>query len=218
MRSRTAVSNCVGVASGLDLTPSISELPPVLRRALAQLPSADDVESVLQGIQDSLRATDEDEQEVVLPTPGVDVGPWSEGTERFASHTPEDLYKLLGVVDGHIPGFNRTYDPNGELDSSTQAGRDFLASDASSLLQLRWHQYAAILRLMENTFEQRPMLTADEVGVGKSSQHLGHVATYANFLDFYTQSDDKCFPGMFSECRWLYALSLMILTAVCSRG
>lgn len=170
----------------------------MLRRALAQLPSAEDVESVLHHLEDALNATSEENLTSYIPTDRLQLESWSKGTEKFGDCDLDTMHKLIGLAeDGHIPGFNTTDDPTGQTDPWTPEGKAVRSSEVAVALQLKWHQLVGLLRLLENLLKAMSMLLMDEVGVGKTAQGLALIAMYASYFDHYDKN--QRFPGMFGE-------------------
>lgn len=190
-------SSTSSINAGSCRTNSAAELPPMLRDALTQLPTADDVDSVLQAIDDSLAATDEEQNEAVLPTP-VDEITWAEGTEKSSECATEVVNQLIGLgLDGVIPGFNLKVDPYGLTTPWTAEGRAVLDSEQARMLLLHWHQKVGLLRMLENLLQAMPILLMDEVGVGKTAQGLALIAMYVMYHAYHEKPENQGFPGMF---------------------
>ncbi|KAI0713977.1 hypothetical protein C8Q76DRAFT_620615 [Earliella scabrosa] len=142
---------------------------------------------------------DEEERDAVLPAPPVELGKWSEGTERYSTVPEDQIDRFLGIDDlgGFIPGFNRKEDPNGLTDPWTPEGRAELEKDTAVTLNLRWHQKVGVLRMQEQLYAGKPLLLMDEVGVGKTAQAVAVIAKYAYDRAYFARCSS--FPGMFGE-------------------
>ena len=168
-----------------------------MRRALAQLPSQDVIDSILAAIDDSLSTLDEDRREAELPTARFDLGEWKEGTEMYSTLNDLAVDDMLGIVDAFIEGMNRKQDPDGLTDPWTTEGKRVLESTQAIPLRLRWHQRVGALRIQDRMFERAPLLLMDEVGVGKTAQAIATIALYARNRAHFNKTGH--FPGKFRK-------------------
>ncbi|KAG9088422.1 hypothetical protein FRC06_002038 [Ceratobasidium sp. 370] len=95
------------------------------------------------------------------PLPAMNVFPINAGVERWLSTSSAEMQQMLGLPNTGLPGANR--DENGPL-----------------VMHLMWHQWASVIEMIDRTFTLegepgRPMLLADEVGMGKTAQIIAYV-------------------------------------------
>ena len=62
-----------------------------------------------------------------------------------------------------------------------------MSTNESALRPLapRWHQLVGIVKIVMQAFKGEPLMLMDEVGVGKTLQLVGAIATLTFFRDFY---------------------------------
>jgi hypothetical protein len=132
--------------------------------------------------------------------------PWSEGVEVYQTWTPVQLRSSLGMPQETVPFFNVKRDKDSNHDPWTDAGRQWLAEAGNGEpLSLRWHQLVGVLKMMENTFEDKPTLLMDGVGLGKTIQVSAYFALLIYYREYY--SKHSTFPGKFSK---LFSLSAQV--------
>ncbi|KAI5988912.1 hypothetical protein EDC04DRAFT_2614443 [Pisolithus marmoratus] len=165
------------------------KLPKSLRDALCNLATEEDIYAVTQyllAMIEEMDATATDEQvELDLDAP-IDPA-WTEGIESLSKITEDALWQKLGFTDKKIPFFQRWTDPDGLIDPWSQEGQAWL-NTATSKRQ--------IYHMLERTFEGKPVLLMDGVGLGKTLQVLGTIACLAYYSRMYTEKGT--FPGDFA--------------------
>jgi hypothetical protein len=118
--------------------------------------------------------------------------------EEFGSYTTDQLYNYLGLSNQELPYFNSRIDPTGVFDPWTNEGNKFYANEQNTCpLIPKWHQLVGIAKMVTLSFDAKPTLLMDEVGLGKTLQVAGFIAVITYFREFYKQY--KCFPGHFSK-------------------
>jgi hypothetical protein len=110
----------------------------------------------------------EDSVEFSLDPP-AEAEEWSEGVEDLKNATPETLYRLLGLDEPHIPGFNK------------YIVEDVEAGGEAKEFHMRWHQLVGTVKLLERALTSDPVLLMDDVGLGKTTQVLAMFA----MLEYY---------------------------------
>ena len=177
-----------------------SKLPAPLRKALKALAEEAVVIVVLGELaeaEESMLVGDSDDEDDCGASP-YDTVDWATGVEFFQNHTPADMWRYLGMPDGVIPGFNLLQDPNGILDPTQEKEWSALVqSGGVTELAPFWHQIVGIAQLTHNALKGQPTLLMDEVGVGKTMQVVGFIATYPQYFDFHNRHGK--FPGNFSK-------------------
>lgn len=184
-----------------------------MRESLKQLAQQYEITSIYQLLADIITPFNEEDDELIaMPVSDFSLDNWESGVERFQSWQPEQLWRALGREDRKLPYFNSYEHPNGEFDPWSPEFETWLAEQKKSdnpewrELTPRWHQLVGILKMLINTFEGRPVLLMDEVGVGKTMQVLGYIAMRA-FLYEAHEAHGR-YPGHFGEslrCRRLVA-------------
>ena len=131
---------------------------------------------------------------------------WMEGVEDLKNATEDDLWHWLGYTDKRIPYFQEYTDPNALIDPWTDEGIKWLASPTSTRepLRPRWHQLVGIFQMLELAFDASPILLMDGVGIGKTFQVVGLIASLAYYQKFYEKTGK--FPGAFGESSVLLIL------------
>jgi hypothetical protein len=173
-------------------------VPKVLREALEFLASTNQVGQLTALIQEQIRMTSPDAEEHLDPFPlsiesNIQVD-WSEGVEDLRHLTTKDLYQQLGY--DALPFFNEMFDPLGTHDPWISEHMGWFKDPANgSPLVPRWHQLLGIFKMVKASFAGNPILLMDEVGLGKTLQAVGVIATHAFYREFHTQH--KRFPGAF---------------------
>ncbi|KIK11276.1 hypothetical protein PISMIDRAFT_122983 [Pisolithus microcarpus 441] len=177
------------------------KLPKNLREALRNLASEDDITAVTQYLlatMEEMDGADADERvDLDLDAP-LDPD-WTEGVENLSKLTDDSLWQKLGLADKRIPFFQRWTDPDGLIDPWSPEGQAWLNTSTSKRHELepRWHQLVGIYRMLERTFEGKPVLLMDGVGLGKTLQVLGTIACLAYYRHVYKEKG--VFPGDFAE-------------------
>ena len=176
------------------------------------------------------------DNEMPSTEPGtLDLTQWSEGTEEYAKLTPSELYKLMGLPDNRIPGFNDlecaegVHEPWTHHDFFKDAHKEWneqkalvkegktIAADPLQkwrVLQPRWHQLVGMFKMLVNIFDGKPILLMDEVGLGKTMQVVGVIAILDFYRSFY--GANKYFPGYFREWN-IILITHDLLTNYCRR-
>ena len=147
---------------------------------------------------------------------GLDINEWTEGTEEFHHLTTNELIKVLGIPNNHIPGFNMFECVEGIHDpwvdhafflEAAQQWNDQQKTIASGgvipldlkqrwrTLEPRWHQFLGMYKMMLNFFDGKPTLLMDEVGLGKTMQVVGVIALLDYYRSYFAVHDK--FPGQF---------------------
>ena len=175
-----------------------------MRESLKQLAQSYEITSIYQLLADIITpVNEEDDEPIAVPVAEFDLDDWESGVEQFQEWRPKKLWHALGREDHKLPYFNEYEHPNGELEPWSKEFKDWLqtqsVSDAPEWRELnpRWHQLVGILKMLINTFEGRPVLLMDEVGVGKTMQVLGYIAMRA-FL-YEAHNAHGTYPGLFGE-------------------
>jgi hypothetical protein len=184
----------------VDPTPDPSVgLPKALREALEFLAMKKEVDQLAAIIQEQIRISDPDADDEAAPTLELErriTINWMEGVEEYKSLTRDAVFTCLGYKG--IPGFNRTFDPTGVHDPwSYEDGEWFKTSEDVADLVPRWHQLVGILKMTKCAFDGQPILLMDEVGLGKTMQVAGLIATLAYYRDYF--AEHSRFPGIFCE-------------------
>lgn len=171
-------------------------------------------------IQDRMFNNEPPEEEEMPSTErgAIDLKQWSEGTEEYAKLTPSDLYKLMGLPDNRIPGFNdlecaegihepwihekffnEAHDQWEDQKTKAKMGIEILPDPLQKwrLLQPRWHQLVGMFKMLVNIFDDKPTLLMDEVGLGKTMQVVGVIAILDFYRTFY--KTNNYFPGYFRK-------------------
>ncbi|KAI6144170.1 P-loop containing nucleoside triphosphate hydrolase protein, partial [Pisolithus thermaeus] len=176
------------------------KLPKSLREALRNLASEDEISAVTQYLlvtMEDMDGADPDERvDLDLDAP-LDPA-WTEGVENLSKLTDDVLWQKLGLAEKRIPFFQRWTDPDGLMDPWSQDGQAWLNSATLKRHELepRWHQLVGIYRMLERTFEGKPVLLMDGVGLGKTLQVLGTIACLAYYSHVYKEKGT--FPGDFA--------------------
>ena len=175
-----------------------------MRECLKQLAKAYEITSIYQLLQEIIAPPEDDDEEVpAVPEAEFDLSNWQSGVEHFERWAPERLWRALGRDDHTLPYFNRYEDPTGEIDPWSKEFEEWTKEQLASAqpegrtLTPRWHQLVGILKMLINTFEGRPVLLMDEVGVGKTLQVLGYIAMRAYLYEAHEQQGG--YPGLFGE-------------------
>ncbi|KAH8069438.1 hypothetical protein BXZ70DRAFT_867509, partial [Cristinia sonorae] len=127
---------------------------------------------------------------------------WESGVEEYAENrrTIAALCEELGIpiMDGvpHVVGFNKTMDPVGKL-NPWQHEEEFNQLTTKVPVQLKWHQWVGVHKMVVNAFQGKPILLMDDVGVGKTIQVITAMVVLRNFHHYHTQHGK--FPGAFGE-------------------
>ena len=176
-----------------------------MRESLKQLAQSYEITSIYQLLADIITpVNEEDDEPIAVPVCEFDLDNWESGVEQFQDWSPERLWRVLGRDEQTLPYFNRYEQPGGQLDPWSNEFEEWLqtqrASDSPEWRELnpRWHQLVGILKMLINTFEGRPVLLMDEVGIGKTMQVLGYIAMHA-FL-YEAHKAHGRYPGLFGEC------------------
>ncbi|THH21443.1 hypothetical protein EUX98_g8376 [Antrodiella citrinella] len=183
---------------------AMKRIPKPLRLAIAQMTK--DQSTIDDEIAAALAVTVQDIEDAAAndAPQGYELDDkWEEGTEEFANMNVSQLYAALGLVEGHgIPGMPEVYDTEGVHNVVDHA--DWFNNpppDASIRpIKLRWHQLVGILKMLRNSFEGKPILLMDSVGIGKTLQVIGVIAMLAVYRDAYDENGD--FPGEFTGKKW----------------
>lgn len=180
-----------------------------MRESLKQLAQLYEITSIYQLLADIITpANEEDDEPIAVPVSDFNLDNWESGVEQFQEWEPEELWRALGREDKQLPYFNLYEHPNGEFDPWSTEFDTWLDEQENSNdpewreLTPRWHQLVGILKMLINTFEGRPVLLMDEVGVGKTMQVLGYIAMRA-FL-YEAHNAHGRYPGVFGKSLLLH--------------
>ncbi|KAG2062895.1 hypothetical protein BDR04DRAFT_1039611, partial [Suillus decipiens] len=192
----------VDVESGSKL-----RLPKPLRQALSFLATQQDITLLTMSIQDQLKLCDP----TTTPADSIpEFDPdathdwdfqWSEGVEELNHMSEDELWTILGLPEKRIPFFNTLQDPYGNCDPWTEDGQSWLKDPMNGEpLTLRWHQLVGLVKMTKNSFEGKPILLMDDVGLGKTIQVTALIALLAFYREFYTIYNS--FPGQIATKHW----------------
>jgi SNF2-related domain len=110
-------------------------------------------------------------------------GFWTSGVEELEKLSLGDAYKVLGFPSQQVPMFKKTIISEGDKEPSE--------------LKVKWHQIIGILKIVKQAFKGEAVLLADAVGLGKTIQVAGAIATLAYFRRYFEKY--RQFPGGFSK-------------------
>jgi SNF2 family DNA or RNA helicase len=198
-------------STGLSLTQNVA-LPKNLRLAIAAFPKQEDSDSLFSELDSILKsisydeddspqnALDEDDLNAIAIDDEIDL-------PELRKYTPAQLKEKLGLPGPGQGswGLAQKLDPAGDYDGHSEEGREYLAKNGEQL-DLRWHQWAGVFRMISAAFNGEPILLLDEVGIGKTLQIFTVFAVLRYFRHYFEQHQQ--FPGDFSEltlvCIFLY--------------
>ncbi|EJD34499.1 hypothetical protein AURDEDRAFT_176446 [Auricularia subglabra TFB-10046 SS5] len=190
-------------ALGVHTEPKLNaRLPPLFLTMLRSLKPAEKEELELY-IEEAL-----DVDEAPIPLEGTPLGKiFSSRMAELDPKPDEELYRMLGSLDGHIPNVVRYIHPRPEVnafaDSASEEGKIWArelakvkANQPSELLpfSLQHHQLVGVIVLVELYFKGETGLLLDDVGLGKTIQALVFCAVVAWYHDYYEKYNE--FPGL----------------------
>ncbi|KZT17921.1 hypothetical protein NEOLEDRAFT_1081787, partial [Neolentinus lepideus HHB14362 ss-1] len=181
---------------------STSALPKMVRDALMNLASPDDIREMQMHLDAALENVTEDTTQVDLEVgaePDIDWSTWSEGVEDLKGKGEDELWSMLGLSSKRLPFFQEFTDPSGNIDPWTTEGTQWLKEETKlrEPLRPRWHQLVGILRMLEHLFAGRAVLLMDGVGLGKTLQSLGVITCLVMYQEYHQRH--KEYPGCFSD-------------------
>jgi hypothetical protein len=159
-----------------------------LRDALGRLSTEKEATAMSEQLADRLElesAHMEDSVEFSLDPP-AEAEEWSEGVEDLKNATPETLYRLLGLDEPHIPGFNK------------YIVEDVEAGGEAKEFHMRWHQLVGTVKLLERALTSDPVLLMDDVGLGKTTQVLA-MFTMLTYYRTYHKTNGRYPSGNWGE-------------------
>ena len=176
-------------------------LPKVFRDAVKNLATPQDIKDIEHLISVAIDNVENEGNIGVVELPEgreLDIA-WMEGVENLKNATEDDLWQWLGFADKKIPYFQEFTDPNALIDPWSDIGVKWLADPASTRepLRPRWHQLVGIYRMLELVFDGSPVLLMDGVGIGKTFQVIGLIASLAYYTKYYEKVGK--FPGAFGK-------------------
>lgn len=173
-----------------------------LRRALERLADTPTVIHVLEQLDSALIILDGGDPEVLAAEPLGDAEEieWESGVEEFQNTPLASLWADLGIKDGQIPGFNKVYDPDGNLDSRSPMWEEFCKTDRARPLEPRWHQVVGAYKMLKRVIAGESTLLLDGVGVGKTMQVVAVICLYIAFRRHFAVYG--VFPGAFGKYRF----------------
>jgi hypothetical protein len=190
-----------------------SGLPKALREALELLASEKLIAELAEIVQDQLRLSSHDPELGSIPEIIFDRLPdtgWSEGVEDFKDKDSGDLWSMLGFSDESIPFFNGVHDPYGNRDPwNKEEEQWFEDTNNTEPLKVRWHQQVGIAKMIQRAFEGKPVLLMDEVGLGKTLQIAGTLATLAFYREYYAVHER--FPGAYGGGKFCIAVLFLLI-------
>jgi hypothetical protein len=171
----------------------------VLREALVILASEEQVSQLAGLMEEHIRASDRDQDNIPLPELDLDRPPvtqWSEGVEDYQEKSVGDLWVILGFQDQHMPFVSRVQDPNSNHDPWDERDREWFKDPSNTVpFSPRWHQLVGVVKMLENAFKGLPVLLMDEVGLGKTLQITCLFAVLAYYREYHKLHTR--FPGAF---------------------
>ncbi|OSC96204.1 hypothetical protein PYCCODRAFT_1350773, partial [Trametes coccinea BRFM310] len=120
---------------------------------------------------------------------------WKEGVEAYKELTTEQIQQMFGLPSPFFPFFNQKQDPSGIHLPWSEEGRAALRSADATALTPFWHQWVGVLKIIDNLMARKNVLLMDQVGVGKTMQSIGAIATYEWLRVVYGQKG--CYPDRF---------------------
>lgn len=185
----------------------IQGLPKALRDALENLASEAQILILTAYIEEVIAAYDEEPDPFEFEPRQAPVVEWGSGVEEYQSMSTDGLWERLGVPGKTIPFFNPSIDIETNKDPWLAENKQFFKSSGVQPLTMRWHQLVGLLKMVERTFEGKPVVLMDEVGMGKTMQ----VVALMCVLEFYRihYSEHGTFPGAFREFDSSLQLSTM---------
>jgi hypothetical protein len=172
----------------------LSGLSTALRRELSRMATKEHVTTVLDYIDRLIDGHDASPVEVIdselVQALAMDV----DGTTALSQCDVESVCAQLGIeTPGIIPGFNTHGDTLGA--ANYWQDRALMETIDLEPVTPTWHQLVGILRMLQLSFEGKPVLLMDEVGVGKTLQAAGLIAMLTYYRRFKTRTGK--FPGAF---------------------
>jgi SNF2 family DNA or RNA helicase len=155
--------------------------------------------------QVKLASGDDDDDEVLETSEDIDIPTmedWEEGTEDLKCKSMDELWCMIGLGEKkHIPGLNERIDIDGAHNPWVKEDEEWFKNPANGVeFELQHHQLTGIVRLTEMSFKDGMHgLLADEVGLGKGVQIMGHICVIRFFREYYGAKGT--FPGDFGTYR-----------------
>ncbi|KAI9068788.1 hypothetical protein FKP32DRAFT_1560979 [Trametes sanguinea] len=128
-----------------------------------------------------------------------DLADWKEGVEAYEQLSIEQMQQMLGLPTPAFPFFNEKQDPSGVHMPWSEEGRAALRSPEATDLAPFWHQWVGVLKITDNMMARKNVLLMDQVGVGKTMQAIGAIATYEWLRLTYSQKGR--YPDRFGTLR-----------------
>lgn len=180
----------------------MTELPRSLLKAIQELANESEVRELQQSILAALETIDENGTDFVEMDlqDTIAITNWQSGVEEYQAWTTKDLYEGLGLKSDRLPLFQEYVDPTSSIDGWSDGGQAWLRDDTNKQrerLQVRWHQWVGIYKMIDQYLNGLPVLLMDGVGLGKTIQALGFIVVLNHFHEYHKRM--KCFPGKFGE-------------------
>ncbi|OSC96331.1 hypothetical protein PYCCODRAFT_1379379 [Trametes coccinea BRFM310] len=143
------------------------------------MPGAHEHEEALAQVVEYLHSANAEDRDFDLVSlSGESLADWREGVEAYKVLTTEQMQLMLGLPSPFFPFFNQKQDPAGIHLPWSEEGRAALHSDEATELAPFWHQWVGVLKITDNMMAHKNVLLMDQVGVGKTMQAIGAIATY----------------------------------------
>ncbi|KAL7277927.1 hypothetical protein ACG7TL_007875 [Trametes sanguinea] len=173
-------------------------LPPGLRRALRTMPNEHDQEEALAQVVEYIRSSSTEDRDFdLVDISAAALADWKEGVEAYKELTTEQIQQMLGLPSPTFPFFNQKQDPSGIHLPWSAEGRAALGSEEATDLTPFWHQWVGVLKIIDNMMARKNVLLMDQVGVGKTMQAIGAIATYEWLRLTYNQKGR--YPDRFAK-------------------
>lgn len=184
------------VRQELMVRPASSTLPKAILEALKLVATPFEVEMLMAELDMLLSGEDRAPPMDDVDLEGIDIGEdWDTGVEEYAKMPLSDVWAELGRAEEQtVPFFNTREDPAGS-DPWTEEGIAALNHKDAKPFGPRWHQLVGVMKLLDNMFNDQPVLLMDDVGVGKTMQVIAFVCFRAFFFAFYQKH--QRFPGKY---------------------